>query len=298
MELVSVIVPVWNAEEYLQKCINSICNQTYQTLEIILVDDGSTDGSYTICKAYEKLDARIKVFHKENGGQASARNYGLDQCTGKYVSFVDDDDWIYPEFVEKLYKYIQEYNADIARCEDTSSVEWQKEPLKVKVLDKNEYFGLLYQDILGGHVTDRLFKIELIQNVRFPQSKTIEDMRFMREVIPHVDREVVTNEKLYFYTLRENNTSFVYGRNYVSSYERAVEFQSRYYEAREKYPMYQELLLQKATSFACGCYRILKHDKIHQEELNVMKHFLKQNKKEILDSKIIKLKYKIFVKIL
>ena len=114
--LISVIVPVWNAHEYLNKCVDSIINQTYKNLEIILVDDGSTDDSLKICQEYEKHDNRIRVFHKENGGQGSARNYALDRCKGSYIGFVDNDDWLFPNMYKRLLELLKKYDADIARC--------------------------------------------------------------------------------------------------------------------------------------------------------------------------------------
>lgn len=100
--------------------MDSIVNQTYENLEILLVDDGSTDDSLQICREYEEKDARIRVFHKENGGQGSARNLALDHCTGEYIGFVDNDDWIFPKMYERMVELIRKYGADVARCDDLS----------------------------------------------------------------------------------------------------------------------------------------------------------------------------------
>ena len=117
-EFISVIVPVYNVEYYLKQCLDSIVNQTYRNLEIILVDDGSTDSSGDICDEYAQIDARIKVIHKENGGVSSARNAALDLCTpgGDLVAFVDSDDWLELNMYETLLEQIYLYNADIASC--------------------------------------------------------------------------------------------------------------------------------------------------------------------------------------
>ena len=101
--LISVIVPIYKTEQYLEKCINSIRNQTYRNLEIILIDDGSPDRCGEICDSFSKIDSRIRVFHKKNGGQSSARNMGLDHMNGEYVAFVDSDDWIEDEMYNHLY---------------------------------------------------------------------------------------------------------------------------------------------------------------------------------------------------
>ena len=110
----SVIIPVYNAEKYLCKCIESLLSQTYTNLEIILVDDGSKDDSLSICREYEKADSRVKCFHKENGGLSSARNYGLDRATGEYITFVDSDDVISLDFFSSAVNTMAKTNADIA----------------------------------------------------------------------------------------------------------------------------------------------------------------------------------------
>ncbi len=298
---ISVIVPVWNGHDYLEMCLQSIIHQTYQNLEIILVDDGSTDDSLEICERFASMDQRIIVYHKENGGQASARNYGLDRCTGDFIGFVDDDDWILPSMYERLHKLIVEHNADVSRCCDISDLSEinVEEQSSTTVTPKDEIHHLLFCDILGGHVTDRLFKSNTIGDARFPHSKTIEDMRFMRKILGRIEKEVVTSSKLFFYTVREDNTSFVYAKNHVNSYERAEEYQGRYYEAKDKYPQYMEELLLKSTTFACGTMKILikQHGK-RSREYRKMKAFLHENKASILRLNSLGIRYKVFVALL
>ena len=113
-DLVSVIVPIYKVEEYLRECVDSIINQTYKNLEIILVDDGSPDKCGEICDEYARNDSRITVYHKENGGLSDARNYGIDRCNGEYITFVDSDDVLKSNFVETLMGLIEEYDADVA----------------------------------------------------------------------------------------------------------------------------------------------------------------------------------------
>ena len=116
-EKISVIVPVYNVENYIQYCLESLVNQTYKNLQIILVDDGSTDSSGYICDKYALKDKRIKVIHKSNGGLSSARNSGMQLADGNYIGFVDSDDFIMPTFYEELYNLLQKYDSDIAECE-------------------------------------------------------------------------------------------------------------------------------------------------------------------------------------
>ena len=114
---ISIIVPVYKVEKYLDKCVNSIVGQTYKNLEIILVDDGSPDNCPAMCDEWAQKDSRIKVIHKKNGGLSSARNAGLDACTGDYIGFVDSDDWIEPDMYEYLLNIGMKNNADVSRCE-------------------------------------------------------------------------------------------------------------------------------------------------------------------------------------
>ena len=112
-ELISIVIPVYNVEKYLKQCLDSIINQTYTNLEIILVDDGSTDNSGTICDYYSKIDKRIRVIHKKNEGQSIARNIGIKVSNGKYIGFLDSDDWVEQDMYRFLIENIEKYNADI-----------------------------------------------------------------------------------------------------------------------------------------------------------------------------------------
>ena len=115
--LISVIVPVYNVEKYLPQCLNSIINQTYKNIEVVLVDDGSTDDSGNICEEYKKNDERIIVVHQKNSGLSAARNVGIEISTGEYITFIDSDDYISPDYIENLYSALEQYSADIAICD-------------------------------------------------------------------------------------------------------------------------------------------------------------------------------------
>ena len=120
MKTISIIVPIYNAEEHLDKCVESILEQTEINLEIILVDDGSKDNSFEICKKYEKMDQRVKVIHQENAGVSAARNHGIEIAEGEYIGFVDSDDWIEPVMYQRLLKEAKEKNADVVMCDATT----------------------------------------------------------------------------------------------------------------------------------------------------------------------------------
>ena len=114
---ISIVVPVFNVEKFLKKCIESIISQSFSNFEVLLVNDGSTDGSLDICLQYTKIDDRVKVINKKNGGLSDARNAGIKYATGKYICFIDSDDFIEKEYLQKLYKNIVKYNSDVSMCE-------------------------------------------------------------------------------------------------------------------------------------------------------------------------------------
>ncbi len=204
-KLISVIVPVYKVEKYLCRCIDSILNQTYKNLEIILVDDGSPDSCGNICDDYALRDSRIKVVHKENGGLSSARNAGIDIAEGEYLSFIDSDDYIAPEFIERLYKLCIDNNADIAQCAflstDKDDEKWDNLSTFTKVFTNEEMLYNLYNQLYVPTVVavTKLYKKTVFDNVRFPFKKVYEDEATSYKLIYNAKRIVVVDEKLYFY---------------------------------------------------------------------------------------------------
>lgn len=179
-ELVSVIVPVYNVEKYLNRCIESILNQTYKNIEIILIDDGSTDNSGKMCDEYKIKDARIKVIHKENGGLSDARNVGLSTATGDYVTFIDSDDDIKFDYVEYLYDLIKKYDVKMSIC--SYNIVWPKKIVNIgkyyeeKKLTKLESLSrLLCEKGFGVSSCAKMYKKDLFKNVTFPKGKLCED---------------------------------------------------------------------------------------------------------------------------
>lgn len=206
-DLISIIVPVYKVEQYLPRCIASLVGQTYKNIEIILVDDGSPDKCGEICDEYAKKDKRIKVIHKANGGLSSARNAGLDIAIGKYICFVDSDDYLMENYIERLHKSITENNADIAQCEfiETSDDEvvLTKENFVETVFNGEEMIGKIY-DYYGIYVSTivvwtKIYKKELFENIRFPIGRIHEDEATTYKLFYKAKKVAVTNEKLYCY---------------------------------------------------------------------------------------------------
>ena len=210
--LISIIVPIYKVEDYIRKCVDSILNQTYKNLEIILVDDGSPDNCGSICEEYSLKDKRIKVIHKKNGGLSSARNAGLDIASGEYIGFIDSDDWIESDMYESLYNALMKYNADISVCgryivkenrittiSDTEKAEvfTRREALAELVLD--EYSGM------KNFAWDKLYKKELFENIRYPEGKYFEDIFTTYKLFSISNKIVDIKSPKYYYLLREDS---------------------------------------------------------------------------------------------
>jgi glycosyltransferase involved in cell wall biosynthesis len=186
--MISIIVPVYNTQQYLSRCIDSILQQTYEDLEIILIDDGSTDDSLKICKEYENRDKRIKVIQKENEGQGAARNFGLDFCKGEYIGFVDSDDYIMPDMYRLMLESLQVYKADIAICGFSRghgfTLRKQPTPEQNSVYDN---FTLIKNYISTPYITtcvwNKLYSRELWENIRFPKIRAREDVSVLYKIL-------------------------------------------------------------------------------------------------------------------
>jgi len=222
MDTISIIIPVYNVAPYIQKCLQSIQQQTYRELEIILVDDGSTDNSGQICDEFSALDRRFRVLHKENGGVSSARNAGIDLASGQYIAFVDPDDYLSHGFYENLYNAIIEQNADFAIAGIIAITESGKPTFPESVGTFNVYKTLLGKslfynnnnDVLEGILSNyinclswnKLFKRELWGKVRYPVALSLgEDLAIIPGICAKANRAIYTPDAVYYYRLREKS---------------------------------------------------------------------------------------------
>lgn len=217
MDLISIIIPVWQVEKYLPECLDSVLSQTYNNLEVILVDDGSRDLSGEICDTYAKKDSRIRVIHQKNGGSSSARNNGLSAAIGKYICFVDSDDKLAIDFIEKLYELIQSKGAEIAICNYTNRENELHTNLKNR--DNTEVISgdaMLRQwhgkrksleTVVWNKLYDRkLFNLQLGLSP-FPEGKLHEDIYVSHFWVQKAELIAITYEKLYFYRKRSDSIS-------------------------------------------------------------------------------------------
>ncbi len=209
--LICIIVPIYNVEKYIHKCINSIIHQTYKHLEIILVDDGSKDNCGAICDEYAEIDSRIKVLHKENGGLSDARNFAIDIVTGDYITFIDSDDFVEADYVEYLYKLIQKYSADISICNINKTCEEQYKGENITSDIQHVYTEqeaieqMLYQKLFDVSACAKLYKAELFKTIRYPKGKYYEDLATTYLVFDKCNKIVYGSLQKYNYMIRENS---------------------------------------------------------------------------------------------
>lgn len=214
--LISVIVPVYGIENYIEKCITSLIHQTYTNLEIILVDDGSKDSSGAICDSFAASDSRIHVIHKVNGGLSSARNAGIDYAHGDYITFVDGDDFVHCQEIELLYHALVENDADVSICHeqaffsDEDILDKRYKQYTLEKVESNTEFIYHYMDaFLGpmGWSWNKLYKREVIGDARFVVGRSVENLMFNALVLCNAHRYVWIEQRLYYYFQRSDSLS-------------------------------------------------------------------------------------------
>lgn len=210
-ELISIIVPVYNVDKYLEKCVDSIINQTYKNIEIILVNDGSTDGSGQVCDYLAKKDSRIAVYHKENGGVSSARNLGLDNAQGDYIGFIDSDDYIDPDMYESLYDDLKKYNVDISMCGlyhvYANKKDEQVDKVQNYIINSNDAINLVLDGKFSAVTPgNKLYKKSLFLGIRYDLNISIaEDALMIIKLLEQCRLISINTEKKYYYYHRENS---------------------------------------------------------------------------------------------
>ncbi len=251
---VSVIIPIYNSEKNLDRCINSAVNQTLRDIEIILVDDGSQDSSPEICDKWAEEDCRIKVIHKKNGGVSSARNAGLDAAAGKYICFFDSDDYAESSMIEKLYNKLFAENADICTCCNFFNDTYSEKPSRQTIEIRNKLFGSAFaeyfgKDIISYSVWGSVYKSDIIKkyNIRFLDYQKVfsEDSLFNLMYFSLITRLTYIDEPLYRYYRHDNSlmTSSVPGDYIVRHTNLMIEF--------EKFIKANNLKIKTGTESAC-----------------------------------------------
>lgn len=290
---VTIIVPVYNVEKYLQKCLDSLINQTYKNLEIIVINDGSTDSSGKICDEFAEIDDRVIVIHQKNAGVSVARNVGLDRMTGDYVTFVDSDDYLELNAIERFFGMLINEKADIVIAEATTffknrtvyhpnkvAEEYNTELIKKKIL----------MDKVGNHVATKFYKAKLWEKIRFPEKLVYEDFYIMPSVCMNAKKIVYKCEPLYWYN-RMNETSQTSLWNDFNAWHRYSKFKAYCEHLR----VAKILQIDKAVKWAekKSMHEVVKafcrnYGKpcLSKENLHEMKVYLKNSKNIVNELKI------------
>ncbi|MGN0334580.1 MAG: glycosyltransferase family 2 protein [Lachnospiraceae bacterium] len=253
LPLISVIIPVYNVEEYIEECLKSVVIQSYEHLEIILVDDGSTDSSGEICDQWARSDSRIRVIHQENGGLSAARNSGMKIAGGAYIGFVDSDDVIHPLMYEKLYRALTDHECDISCCGVTKSIFFEDR-------DKKENFRIFQpQDAILALIEDRdlsvtvwnkLYRHEIVRTLAFKEGKCHEDEYWTYQAFSRAEKIVLTDFCGYGYRQRESG---IMGRKYSLKRLDIIEARSERLNVIEEH--YPELTASARCDFRFECIR-------------------------------------------
>ena len=297
-DMISIIIPIYNVEKYLEKCLDSILNQTYKNLEIILIDDGSTDNSPNICNSYCEKDKRIKIIHKNNEGVSSARNKGIELSKGKYIVFIDSDDYVSNEHIEVLYDCIISNNVDlvISNLIDISEdgIILNNEEKESFLMNKDQCLKeLLSEDNFYHLCCGNIYRKDLLEKIRFNCKYSIaEDLDFLYRYIKQISSAYFLSKNTYYYLKREGSaTNSIYSEkwndelkicNFIIS--EMVELENNFHKYAKR--KYIRLNINQAYRF-----------KLNKNQTKILKNNIKIYKNEMFNSKLFdnKEKLKIFL---
>lgn len=309
MPEISVIVPVYNCEKYIGKCIGSVLNQTFKDLELILIDDGSNDLSGKICDEFKLKDQRVKVIHEKNSGVSIARNVGINIAKGKFIGFVDSDDYLAPDMYETLYKNLRENNADIAVCGIMNCFLKELPSGKVKeeralqsnthekgVLSGEEAFSeALKSRIFSVNPVNKLFAAKFLKEERFPANKTSEDAFLIPKILAKAERVVYDMEPKYFYV--RHLGSITVSEFKESDWSVVEAYKEHLSAVKEKCPkLLEEAKFRYYWSYIYVFDKMIKSKaKVCKKDYDKARIFIKKNFKNIISNRYFSTKRKIAV---
>lgn len=283
--LISVIVPCYNVEAFLDKCVESVVGQTYQNLEIFLVDDGATDSTTQICDDWAKKDNRINVIHKTNGGLSDARNVAIDVATGEYLVFVDSDDYIPSDHIEFLYQLLIKYDADISVCTSISFYEGnlpQEDLNYVTEGVESSMRGIemmFYQKVFDNTAWGKLYKRKLFKDIRYPYGLIYEDLATTYKLFAIAQNIAYSTAPKYYYLLRSNSLDG--GSMSSKRFESAVKILEQLKEDKDRYDQsVQRAFRCRILSFSF--HILLQLSGAEKEKQKIMLQYIKENRKDVL----------------
>lgn len=290
--LISVIVPIYNVEKYIRKCVDSIIGQTYMNIELFLVDDGSPDNCGAICDEYAQKDKRIRVIHKENGGLSSARNAALDVVTGDYVMFVDSDDWVEPDFCKKaLEMAIKEdvpivsfgYNNVVIKKKDNVVERYGRTTNNVRKVTSSEAIRhvILKDDVIFSFAWNKIYKRELFKDVRYPVGMNYEDQGTTYILLHKAKNIFVSDDILYNYVRRADSIS---GEWYTpqATHDRFIQWSKRLKDIKNMCPENEGIQIKQLAIEAVEGFVYIKANSKYSSILDSMQAFLTENRSFLL----------------
>ena len=294
-DLISVVIPIYNVQEFLPKCIDSVINQTYDNLEIILVDDGSPDDSGYICDKYKAKDSRIKVIHKKNGGLSDARNVGIENSNGKYICFVDSDDIIHKDFIKCQYENIVKTRSDISVClfeqffEESSIKETEVENVETQEFDNNQLILKIFEKNNIHYICacTKLYKKSLFEDLRFDVGRLHEDEFIVYKIFSRCKNAVFVKAPLYFYRARQGSitrTSTFKEKNLDAFY--SVESCYNFFVGTDYEQLALNRLINSIAYIYCGAKRRVTEKHIFKFLLEQYKKYYKINKSKLLKQRL------------
>lgn len=299
--LISIVVPVYNVEKYLDRCVNSLINQTYKNIEILLVDDGSTDNSGAMCDKYASSHDFIKVIHKTNGGLSDARNFGIKEAKGEYISFVDSDDYVSNDYIEHMFETASKYSADVVATklydfygdEDTSKDE---SSVNYKVFSNIEAIKTMFLgSVFGVSSCAKLFKKNLFDNISFPLGYLYEDQLTLDKVLEKCTAVVYSSKKLYHYY--QNSNGIMHGKCSERNIKSINKFKEIIDALNTKYPsLYASSIVRHLITIIANMNNILLRNEYEScsEMYNLLSNEVKKCISwDILSSNEIRFKFKI-----
>ena len=291
--LVSIIIPIYNVEKYLEKCIKSIINQTYRNLEIILINDGSTDESANICEKYKNQDNRIVFINKKNGGAASAKNEGLKVAKGDYITFVDSDDFIELDMIEYMVNTIKKYNSDIVQCNFTNlyknTEKFKQDKIIEQKITSKDFLELFLTKWDSSLFWNKLFKREVIENIFFKEGRCIDDEFFTYKCVINSKNIVTSNKIVYNYRMRKSGVMKSESSQKQILKDRIDYLYERYELVTQIYEDLDDIFLENLLTY----YLIISSN--HYIDKNILDYM--KNKLKLIKGKIIVSHINIIIKV-
>lgn len=236
--LISIIIPVYNVKQYLKRCVDSVIAQTYRNIEIIIVDDGSTDGSDLLCDEIKAVDNRIEVYHKQNGGLSSARNFGIDKAKGEYIGFIDSDDYIDKDMYEILLDLAEKNSAEMSMCAlyDVfgDKIRRINDKVTIETVDREEAIRMVLEaEVVSVTAVNKLYRTELFKELRYPEGRTAEDAFLIIDLLDNCNRVAITTAQKYYYFHRNDSITT---RKFNGNVDAIDAYKRNYEIIEQKYP--------------------------------------------------------------